>query len=169
MKKNTILYILLVFLIVVNGFFLFNYMSDGASEKPKGPRGPGNFIAKELGFDDTQLKQFRKVNQVHHQAMMRLSDDIKDLKDELFEKLNSTSENYAEIDSISILIGEKVQARELKTFYHFKKVRAICNAKQKEKFKAIIKDALRRGGEKGERPPRRNGEDGHRPPPRTAE
>ena len=91
MKKNLILYILLVFLIVVNGFFLFNYMGNSNKNKQKGPKGPGNFIVKELGFNEDQLKQFREKSRGHHQAMMDLSDNIKNLKDELFDRLSGFS------------------------------------------------------------------------------
>ena len=86
MKKNNILYILVAFLIVVNGFFLFNYMSESNENTSKGPQGNRDFIVKELGFNKAQLAQFKENSQGHHQIMMRLSDEIKGLKDELFSK-----------------------------------------------------------------------------------
>lgn len=166
MKKNIVLYISLVFLIVVNAFFLFNYMGKGHGKKSKEQKGPGHFITKELGFNKSQLVQFEEVSKGHHETMMQLSDDIKDLKDELFNGLSDTSVDEVAIDSITTLIGKKAKLKELEVFGHFKKVQEICNTKQKEKFAAIIKDALHRAGGRGQRPPRRNGEKGHHPPPR---
>ena len=63
MKKNLILYILLVFLVVVNGFFLYNYLTPTVSEtndlgKRKGNGSPAAFIVKALEFDEEQMKQF---------------------------------------------------------------------------------------------------------------
>ena len=168
MKKNIVLYVLLVFLIIVNVFFLFNYMGNGNDERPNERQGRGHFITKELGFTDVQLVQFRDLSEEHHEHMMQLSDDIKELKDELFEGLTDTSINEVAIDSITTLLGEKLKAKELEVFYHFKKLQAICNTQQKEKFQSILTDALRQG-DRGNRPPPSNGEEGHRPPPPNGE
>ncbi len=165
MKKNTILYILLIFLIVVNGFFLFNYMGKPNDNIPNKSKRNRDFIVKELGFNKTQLAQFRENSKGHHETIMRLSDDIKELKDSLFETLSDDSINEATIDSISTLVCAKETEKEKETFYHFKMIRDIANDKQKEKFKSILMDALRQG-DKGNRPPPLNREEGHRPPPR---
>jgi hypothetical protein len=56
---------------------------------------------------------------------------------------------------------------ELGTFYHFQKVRAICDEKQKKKFDEIIKEAARMMAPRrdGQRPPQREGEN-EQPPTR---
>lgn len=164
MKKNLLLYILLIFLIVVNGFFLYNYLGNGSSEKPKGPPGVGSFIVKELGFNDTQLEAFKTLSQRHHHRMRNLSDDVKVLKDAMFNGLFEVTENKPVIDSITLLIGDKEKEKEREVFHHFKKVQQLCDENQKVKFQKIIKDALRKGGRE-QRPPRQGG-DGYRPPPR---
>jgi len=164
MKKNLVLYILLVFLIAVNSFFLFNYIGKNGNNGQKG-KGPGSFIVKELGFNEAQLEQFREKSQGHHETMMNMSDDIRDLKDELFDNLSKDSVNKSTIDSITSLVGEKQKAKEVEAFYHFKMIRQICSDQQKEKFKNIIKDALHRGGLRGQMPPPPEGAGKHRPPP----
>lgn len=165
MKKNTILYILLVFLMVVNGFFLFNFLNKGNDNKLKEPQRNKDFIVKELGFNATQLKQFKVKSEDHHETMMRLSEEIKELKDDLFVTLFNDTVNEASIDSVSSLICEKEIAKEKEIFYHFRMIQEIANDKQKEKFKSILIDALRQG-DQGNRPPPPNGKDGHKPPPR---
>ncbi len=165
MKKNTILYVLIIFLIVVNVFFLFNYIGKHNDNNPKKPQENRDFIVKELEFNETQLAQFREKSKGHHETIMRLSDDIKELKDSLFGTLSDGAINEATIDSISTLISEKETEKEKEIFYHFKMIRDIANDKQKEKFKGILMDALRQG-DKGNRPPPPNGVEGHRPPPR---
>lgn len=164
MKKNLVLYVLLVFLIAVNSFFLFNYIGKNSNNGQKGTKGPGNFIVKELGFNEAQTEQFREESQGHHEAMMNMSDDIRGLKDELFGNLSNDSVKDSTIDSITSLIGEKQKVKEVEAFYHFKMIREICNDKQKEKFKNIIKDALHRGGLRGQMPPPPEGAGKHRPP-----
>lgn len=163
MKKNTILYILLIFLIVVNGFFLFNYMGKGNGKNQLEPQRDKDFIVKELGFNKTQLAQFRENSVGHHETIMRLNDEVKILKDELFSNLTDNSISDVAIDSISDLVCEKEKELDKEVFSHFKMIQELSNDKQKEKFKIIIMDALRQG-DQGNRPPPPN-EEGHRSPP----
>ncbi|OEK07594.1 hypothetical protein A8C32_17510 [Flavivirga aquatica] len=166
MQKNTLLYILLIFLIVVNGFFLYNYMGSTSSEKGKRPPRPMDFIVKELQFDGSQLKEFRELNADHHQKMRHISHGIKRLKDALFNRLSDAVIDREVIDSITTLIGEKEIEKEKMTFYHFKSIQEICNEDQKEEFKKIINDALHKAGreQRGQRPPHPERPKGHRPP-----
>ncbi|MDO5977740.1 hypothetical protein [Flavivirga spongiicola] len=166
MKKNLLLYILLVFLIVVNGFFLFNYLgSSDKIENRNRSNGPADFIVKELNFDGDQMLEFERVNREHHHKMRRISRNIKQLKDALFNRISDVSLNENSIDSITTLIGEKEKEKDMEVFYHFKDIQELCNDKQKEKLKKIINDALHKRGKKEQRPPLRNGNGEHRPPP----
>ena len=164
MKKNLILYILLVFLIAANVFFLYLYMGKSDDSMPSMPERNENFIVKELGFNDNQLKQFNEKSKGHFEAMMDLSNGIKELKDNLFGTLSDDSVNEATIDSISALICELETKKEKEIYYHFKMIRNISNDAQKKKFEIILLDALRQG-DQGNRPPPPNGQDGQRPRP----
>jgi hypothetical protein len=166
MKKNVILYVLLVFLIVVNGFFLFNYIGNTSGNNINEPQRNRNFIVKELGFNKAQLEEFKEKSEGHHKTMIRLSDEVKELKDVLFSKLSDDFVDESVIDSISSLICEKEKVKEKEVFYHFKMIQELSNDTQKEKFKTIIMDALRQD-EQGQRPPPPRDGEGHRPPPRN--
>lgn len=166
MKKNVLLYVLLVFLIVVNGFFLFNYLGNSdKTENRDRPKGPANFIVRELDFDDEQMQQFKEINRRHHHRMRRISEEVKELKDVLFNKISDVSLKENSVDSITTLIGEKVKEKDIAVFYHFKDIQALCNDKQKEKFKRIINDALHKEGKKEQRPHLREGGREHGSPP----
>ncbi|MGH1384220.1 Spy/CpxP family protein refolding chaperone [Kordia sp.] len=151
MKKNTLLYILLVFLVVMNGFFMFKIFGD---KPPKGGN-PGKFIAKELQFDEAQMKSFREMNDAHHEAMMKVSREIKGLKDQLFAEISETTTNEAKVNDITRRIGEKEQEKDLKTFYHFKEVQKICTDEQRTRFNILVQNALKRHGRPGMRKPRK--------------
>lgn len=160
MNKNLILYVLVAFLIAVNVFFLIHFLGNN-QDRPQKERGgnPENFIAKELKFDDTQMKQFTDMSDDHHEAIQSISIETRELKDVLFNKISDESVNKQAIDSITSLIGEKEKARDLATFNHFRAIYGMCNESQKAKFNRIIKDAIHKGGPEG-RPEGRNG-----PPP----
>ena len=151
MKKNTILYILLAFLIVVNGFFLVNYL--GRPERPDGQKGPGDFIVKELKFNDSQMKEFQKISDKHHNKMKEIFDNERHLKDELFSKISESSVDETVIDSIVVLIGDNGKLKDKTTFYFFKEIESISNKEQKEKLGKLINEALRGGGQQGGPPP----------------
>ncbi|TMM53714.1 hypothetical protein FEE95_17605 [Maribacter algarum] len=168
MKNNLLLYILLGFLVLVNSFFLFKHFSAGDNdERGRGPR-PGNFIAKQLEFDDSQTQKFEKLDMEHRENINMLLADIRELKDSLFDRLSDETVDDSEINAIASQIANKEKTKELETFRFFKAVGELCNDNQKELLKSIIKDALGRQGPPGRNgPPRRSpGEEGRPPPPR---
>lgn len=167
MKKNLLLYILLGFLVIVNGFFLFKHFDTFNQKGPRGP-GPANFIAKQLEFDATQLQQFEKLDVAHREKIDAILNDIRLSKDALFDKLSDETVEDSQIDAITTQIANKEKAKELETFHFFKAVGEICNENQKVRFKTIIKDALRRQGPPGQNgpPPGGPGDEGRPPPPR---
>ncbi|PWH83184.1 hypothetical protein DIS18_01125 [Algibacter marinivivus] len=161
-------------MIVVNAFFLYNYLGGGEKERlPVDSKPPGAFLVKELGFDDAQKEEFRALTRAHRRTMRGISDDIRGLKDVLFKGLSDASFEDTNIDSIASLIGEKEKLKDLEVYRHFKSVQELCNDKQKEKFSKIINDALHKGpgnqrgprgdGPNGNRPPRPDGPRGDRP------
>lgn len=167
MKKNLLLYVLLVFLIVANGFFLFNHLGNSDEiESRNRPKGPAHFIVKELNFDDDQMFEFKRISRHQHQKMRRIGEEVKQLKNAMFNKISDVSLDENSIDSIATLIGLKVKEKDIEAFYHFKDIQELCNDKQKEKFKRIVNDALHKGGREEQRPPVRNGDGKHRPPPK---
>ncbi len=165
MKKNLLLYILLGFLVIMNGFFLFKNFGISNQSGPQRPA-PSNFIAKQLEFDATQLQQFEELDLAHRKKMKIILFDIKESKDALFDKLSDETVNDSEIDAITTQIANKEKTKELETFRFFKAVGELCNENQKERFKTIIKDALRRQGPPGRDGPPGGGPGGEgRPPP----
>ncbi|MDO7170668.1 hypothetical protein [Mariniflexile sp. AS56] len=160
MNKNLILYVFLVFLIVANGFFLFNYL--GGPNRPstgEGDRNPEVFIVKELGFNETQMQEFDKLSKAHHKAIRAVLGGTKGLKDDLFKQINIDVVSAEKVDSLVNLIGEQERQMEYLKFTHLRGIQQICNEKQKERFKAIVNDALRKGGMGGH-------QNGPPPPPR---
>lgn len=147
MKKNTLLYILVAFLVVMNGFFMIKIFSDKPPRRPN----PGKFIAKELRFDEGQMKDFNKLNDMHHDEMRKISREIKELKDQLFDHISKTTTDKAKVNDLARRIGEKERQKDIKTFYHFKEVQKICTDEQRTRFNRIVQEGLRRHGKK---PPR---------------
>ncbi|WP_299526819.1 Spy/CpxP family protein refolding chaperone [Winogradskyella sp.] len=167
MKKQLPLYILLVFLIAVNGFFLYKFLGDSKENDLRGPKGPNSFITNRLNFNDTQLKEFNDLEQVHRKKMMSISEQIRATKDVLFDNISKAGVDTSLIDSITSVIGNYEKEKDMEIFRHFRAIYEICDESQKAKFNRLVKDALhRRPPPKGKRPPDGMGRDRHGPPPR---
>lgn len=174
MKKKLPFYILFVFLIIVNVFFLFNYLGRPGLIDQNHSKSPANFLIEELGFSESQISKIETINIKQHQNMMSINMDIRRLKDVLFSHLSAETINDGAIDSIANLISVKQKEMEKTAFYHFRSIQEICNTTQKAKFKKIMKDAIHRGKDGRNNPPQneenRNGppsgmEDRPGPPP----
>ena len=144
MKKNTVLYLLLVVLIIMNGFFLFNYLG---SSQHKGPKESGNFITSELKFNDSQLSAFKAFEDKHHENMMAIGDETKSLKDELFQQISAPTINQNNIDSLIHSISEKEILKEKELFNRLRNIYELSDAEQKEHFSEIIEKARRFSGQ----------------------
>ncbi|WP_405296444.1 Spy/CpxP family protein refolding chaperone [Algibacter sp. Ld11] len=165
MKKNIVLYILLVFLVVVNVFFLYNYIGKPGVEERKERQDPMSFIVDELNFNEQQLEAVQNLNKEHHESMMRNNSGIRKFKDALFDKLSDEKIDPKVVDSLARIIALKEMEFDKMAFYHFRDIQELCNPQQKEKFKSIMNDALKKGSNKRERPNKDGGERNGPPPP----
>lgn len=143
MKKNTLLYILIILLVGFNGYFIANQFKKPPRNKPSGP---AVFIAKELHFDEDQMAQFDVLLAPHDAEMEELSHQKKRLKDRLFEMMFLEEVPQSVIDSILVEIGRNEQSRDTEVFNHFREVRKICDESQRRKFEKIVVGALHRNG-----------------------
>lgn len=151
MKKHSILYLLLLVLLIMNAFFLFNYLGR---PQHKGPKESDDFIAKELNFNASQLRQFSILETKHHNAMETFGDDMKLLKDELFKKITATSVDESTVDSLLSSISQREQLKEKERFNKLRGIYELCDAQQKERFSDIIKKARRFDNHRPKRPKR---------------
>jgi len=143
MKKNTLLYILIILLVGFNGYFIATQFKKSPRNKPGGPE---VFIAKELNFDEAQMARFDVLMAPHDAKMKKLSHQKKRLKDQLFEMMFLEEVPQSDMDSILVEIGRNEQNRDTEVFKHFREVRKICNESQRRKFEKIVVGALHRNG-----------------------
>ena len=155
MKKNILLIVLFVFLMVMNGVLLFLVVEKPAQRQ----RPPRKFISSQLDFNDEQTDRFMELDQEHHRKMRRIDDELHELKNMLFSQLGNADLSDEELDSLTQSIGELTKARETEVFRYFGQIEKICNETQKRKLKRIVSGALR------PRPPG-NGPPPGGPPPR---
>ncbi len=151
MKKNTVLYILLIFLIAVNAFFIVQQFKQPSKKMRKSPK---EFISKRLQFDEEQINQFNELEKQHRERMRAISHETKELKDALFDKINDVGIADREIDSITSLIGALEKQKDIEVFNHFRNISSFCTDEQKIQLVEILKKARRRGKGRPPGPPK---------------
>lgn len=151
MKKQTVLYILLIFLIISNGFFLVRYLGKSGNKSHR----PESFLAKKLDFDEKQMEEFNSIKTLHFDKVKSISKEIVKLKGVMYSKLSDKDVSMSYLDSIVDLIAVEEKKKDLEMFKHFQNVRTICNDEQKEKLTKFINDAIKRHG-RGSRHRKRN-------------
>lgn len=170
MNNSKFLKIVVVLLLLLN----ISTISFMWLHRPPKNDAVGDFFTKELQFTAKQKEQFEALKQEHRNQVEALREENKEMHDAYFDLLKNPSVDATTVKKAAAEISKIEEKKELALFYHFQKVRAICNDSQKQKFDKIINEAAKmmaakpRGGEgrpmHGDGPPPPRGEDG--PPPR---
>ena len=158
--------ILLVLLLVNIGTLSFLWFTKPPRNNPQ--ESAKGFFSKELTFSAKQEQQFDSLKTLFQSQREDLRHEVKDKYDIYFDLLqNSKVDSLTVKKAVSEIIRIK-EKEELALFYHFQKVRSICDASQKQKFDKIVKEAAQMMGprqQEGQRPPPPRREGDVRPPP----
>lgn len=113
---------------------------------PRGPmhgKQPFAIIIDELKMTPEQQKAYLQMRDEHHARVEEIRDSTRLLRHQLFELLSRDSSSTEQAAEITKLIGDKQAEIDMVTYNHFKQVRSICTAEQKQRFDAIIEDILK--------------------------
>ncbi|HEV8283860.1 MAG TPA: hypothetical protein VGQ09_06105 [Chitinophagaceae bacterium] len=114
-------------------FFVFNKPKD------EGRRlSPPEFMQKKLGFNEQQAAKFQQLRDQHKEAIKPVMEEMKKLKDSLYNLLKEPGSNDSTAITLTNKIGEKQKEWELMIYHHFQKVRAICDSSQLPKFDSLV-------------------------------
>jgi protein CpxP len=171
-KWWTIAFLLMVALNIatLSAFWIIRDKRDGPPPAIRG--GVADFLVKELELDSAQKNQLEQLVEQHRRDMRGMRKGDRDAKDSFFALLKEPDIDDDKLANAAAGISMREGMRDMHTFRHFQKVRALCNEVQKRKFDAIIQEVLRMsapppggpGGREGHPPP--PGEEHMPPPPR---
>ena len=100
----------------------------------QGGETPGEFLCRELKFNEKQKADFEILRNQHHEAMDSLDEQRRDLHHDYFDLLNNENPYEQKVTALANEIGQNQKARDLITFHHFEAVRKLCNDEQKKHF-----------------------------------
>ncbi len=144
MDNSRFLKIVIIILLLINIGTLGYMWMQKPQDRPGPPRKDiSGFLTRELNFTEDQKKQFETLRNEHHDAIENIQEKDREMHDKYFDLLQSAAEDSLLVTSLADSMSENRKQIELITFHHFRKVRNICDDKQKKKFDEIINDALR--------------------------
>ncbi len=103
-----------------------------------------DFLIEQLKFSSQQLVEFEKLKEAHHHAVDSLREEGKEIHHLFFDNLKVKRQDTSKVNGLAKSIANNQTQIELVTFNHFKKVRSLCDEKQKVKFDEIIQEVLKR-------------------------
>jgi len=144
--QNKLLVLLVAVLLIANlglMFYFFVFRNEHRSDPPSS-RPVSDFVQKQLGFNADQVAKFQQLRDEHKQAVKPIIDDIRNLKDSLYNLLQKPQDDSMAVNLID-KIGERQKDWELMIFHHFQKMRAICDSSQLPKFDTLVHRMATRG------------------------
>jgi periplasmic protein CpxP/Spy len=169
-STNRLLTTVTIALLLVNIFTLAmlwkqkNIEPIGSKDANQPPPRIFEVVTKELGLDSAQQETYKILRAEHSQGARQLQENVKQAKDSFYALLQSDFKTDVAVQNANDKVAKVIATLEMYNFKHFEKVRAMCNAEQKIKFDAIIKEVLNRMSN-GRRPPPPNKDDRGNPPP----
>jgi len=96
------------------------------------------FLQKEIGFSQEQMKDFDETRQKHRQRMKPLFEDIRTAKVQFYGYLTNPAVTDSILNSSASIIGEKQKLLDMQTFRNFKEIRTLCTPQQQLKYDSLI-------------------------------
>ncbi len=101
------------------------------------------YIAKKLGFSDTQKEAYDSLNTQHRNATDELQRIINDKRREVFSLTREENNSPEVADSLTSEIGILVSKMEFRTYEHVLNVRALCTPEQLETLDSLVQAMIK--------------------------
>ena len=125
-------------------------------------------LKDELGFDETQIKQYLKMQDEQLDKVLQLQNEIRQIKKQMFDEVLQDNPKPTLSDSLLSLTQEKMIALEQLTYSYLLDLKKLCKPEQRDKLKFLIGEFFRQNPPRGmnnDDPPPHLGDEP--PPPDT--
>lgn len=149
-NKRSLIFII-IFLLLTNigvlGYFLWDRNPPKPDKKPApGETGISAKLKNEVGFDDQQITEYRKLKEQHWATIKPMFGEMQKAKDSLYKLLSNESISDSLINATAEAIGQKQKAIDLQAFTHFKQIRSLCKPDQLAKYDSLVQRMIRKMG-----------------------
>lgn len=141
MEKNKLLTIMVIGLMLTNLMLLIVMFGKEPHHPPR--KMPREVIIEELGFNENQISKYDVLITSHRSQINKADIHLRNLKNELYQLLNSDKDITLERDSLIAAINNIQKEIEYIHFEHFKDIKYLCSDEQKIKFEELSKNLAR--------------------------
>lgn len=147
MQNKTL--IIVIAALLISNLVLLGVYFFGKEDKRKGSGknewSPVEYMAKEIGFDSTQKKQFRDLWETVNKKNREMYDSIRSNREALYRNMKLEPQPDSLIEEITTQMANYEKQVSLNNYQHFRRVRAICNDTQQVKLDTVISRLAKRG------------------------
>lgn len=136
--KKKLLYAFLILMLTINVVLLYLIVDKRIGKEPSKGQ---TFLTEQLEFSEAQKNRFFELDKIHRQKMMKMDDELKNLRELLF---NSFDQQNISIETLTMKMGDIETEKHQELFSFFSEVRRMCNEEQTQKFDQIIQEVLKR-------------------------
>jgi len=136
--QNKFLVLLVAILLVANLCLMLYFFVFKDRHAPERSHPVSDLMQKELGLNADQTEKFKQLRDQHRAAVKPVVDEMKRLKDSLYNLLQNPQANDSAAKVIAQQIGKKQEELEILIYHHFEKVREICDSSQLPKFDTLV-------------------------------
>ncbi|HVZ95548.1 MAG TPA: periplasmic heavy metal sensor [Chitinophagaceae bacterium] len=143
-KKNKALVSIIIFLLITNVAMLvfFLVLNNHSPKPPRNHDGLSGMLQKDVGFSKQQLDAYESLRKGQLDSVHALFDELKKEKIDFYNMIYASSMDDSTLEAAAENIAAKQKELEIKMFYHFKTVRAICTPDQLPKFDSTLKKVV---------------------------
>lgn len=150
MNKNTFFIVVIVGLLISNGFLLFFMTQKGPHRGPK--HSPKEIVSKRLNFDEKQIADYEVLIKEHSRSAAELMSQVQGARETLYGQISETN-NADVINKRLEPIAVNLTELEKLNFSHFQDIKALCKPDQLERFEELTNDLAKIFGKR--KPPAR--------------
>ena len=141
------LFIFIIALLLISNIGLVVFFMGMNKQDSRDNRGRGEItriLKEEIGFNDSQIKQYEEIRLAHREKMRPLFDSMRIAKETLYNQLYLPAIDDSVFNAASVEVGQKQQRIDRNLFNHFRSLRELCTAEQQPKFDTMIRHMVQR-------------------------
>jgi hypothetical protein len=115
----------------------------------------GRFFCDRLGFSNSQMLEFREVNQPFRDRVREINSDLNRIRQTMLDEMSKEESDTILLSSLADSVGQLHSELKKETYRYYLSMKEICNGQQEETLKQIFGSMF-----SGDLPKGRNGKGG---------
>lgn len=143
-SKSKVYLIIISLLLIINIALVWFFVIDKRGRPDDGRLRIIEMLKKEVGFDETQMKQAMEMKKRHLEKIKPYFDEVRKAKESFYVLLQNPQVNDSVRKAAAAVIGQKQEALDMAIFTNFNEIRQLCKPDQLIKFDSSMQQVVKR-------------------------